>query len=92
MGCLKVHQLFEHEGYSLKYTPEDLDYIKPLLPSLASKYVAQGIYKHQNMCFWQWTVDPVQKTITFSDKMLGMEHKQRRTVRAHYGSLDPSWG
>ena len=28
------------KGIVLKYTPEDLDDIKPILPSLASKYVA----------------------------------------------------
>ena len=41
MGCFKVHQLFEHKRYSLKInTPEDLDNIKLLLLSLASRYVA----------------------------------------------------
>ena len=39
MDCLQVTQIFGVEEYRLKI-PEDLDDIKPLLSSLASRYVA----------------------------------------------------
>ena len=40
MDCLKVTQIFGDGDLRLKNIPEDLDNIKPLLPSLATKCVA----------------------------------------------------
>ena len=57
MDCFKVHQLFEHEG--IKYTPEVLDDIKPLLPSLASRYVASR---------YEQAPEPVFQPLAFGNK------------------------
>ena len=54
----------------LKYTPEDLDDIKPLLPGVASRYVASRYMQAQKHLF-QPLAFGNKKYILFTPKHLG---------------------